>query len=512
MKALVLLFAFAAPALAQEPAIPHFVEEPSAIKHTFAGGWEFMVGGGVAAFDCSGDGLPELFMAGGENPSALFLNQSADSLRFVRAEGAGLDLDMVSGAYPLDIDGDGITDLAILRVGEVRLMRGLGDCRFADATETWGFLARDLWWTAFAATWEADVDWPTLAFGSYIDRAQEMFPWGNCTENLLYRGRAGQFNAPLDLTPSFCPLSMLFTDWNQSGTPALRVSNDREYYKGGQEQMWHMPPGAIPRLYSEAEGWKRLRIWGMGIASRDLDADGFPEYALTSMADTKLQRLRTPGPDAVPDYNDIAFALGATAHRPYTGSDLRPSTGWHAQFADVNNDGRADLFLAKGNVWAMPDFAERDPNNLLLQRVDGTFEEAGDKAGVASLLAGRGAALVDMNGDGWLDLVVVNRNAPVELWRNTGTDAPGNWVAIRPHQPDHANRDAVQARVELRAGGQVQSQDVLIGGGHAGGVLGPLHFGIADALLAEVRVIWPDGQITDWASVPVNSVTQVDRR
>jgi hypothetical protein len=73
------------------------------------------------------------------------------------------------------------------------------------------------------------------------------------------------------LKPSFCALSMLFTDWNRSGTPSLRVSNDREYYKGGQEQMWHVEPGqAAKALHGRGEGWKLLRIWGMGIASYDL--------------------------------------------------------------------------------------------------------------------------------------------------------------------------------------------------------------------------------------------------
>ena len=48
------------------------------------------------------------------------------------------DLTGVTGAYPLDIDGDGITDLAVLRVGETELLRGLGDCRFERANEAWG--------------------------------------------------------------------------------------------------------------------------------------------------------------------------------------------------------------------------------------------------------------------------------------------------------------------------------------------------------------------------------------
>ena len=36
----------------------------------------------------------------------------------------------------------------------------------------------------------------------------------------------------------------------------------RDSYKGGQEQLWHIKRFEGPRLYTEAEGWKRLRIWG----------------------------------------------------------------------------------------------------------------------------------------------------------------------------------------------------------------------------------------------------------
>ena len=66
---------------------------------------------------------------------------------------------------------------------------------------------------------------------------------------------------------------------------------------------------------------------------------------------TLSYQVTTPeGKPVVPVYEDQAFARGVTAHRPYTGGDLHPSTAWHAQFEDVNNDGLADLFVAKGNV------------------------------------------------------------------------------------------------------------------------------------------------------------------
>ena len=93
------------------------------------------------------------------------------------------------GAYPLDIDSDGMMDLVVLRLGENQLMRGLGDCRFEGANEAWGFDGGDAWSTAFAAIWEKGQTWPTLAIGNYIDRKEEAFPWGSCTDNWLHPAR-----------------------------------------------------------------------------------------------------------------------------------------------------------------------------------------------------------------------------------------------------------------------------------------------------------------------------------
>lgn len=89
-----------------------------------------MVGGGAAVFDCNDDARLDIFIAVGEGPAGLYRNLSDQGgpLRFEPVGGLGLTA--VTGAYPVDIDSDGIADLAILRVGENHLMRGLGDCRF----------------------------------------------------------------------------------------------------------------------------------------------------------------------------------------------------------------------------------------------------------------------------------------------------------------------------------------------------------------------------------------------
>lgn len=512
---IVIVLSPANPAFAGEPPlIPRYAEETqiAGIDSVYAGDWEFMVGGGAATFDCNADGYPDLFLPGGERPAKFYRNISKQggSLKF-EAEKSGLELDKVGGAYPFDADGDGLTDLVLLRVGENVLMRGKGACLFERANEAWGFDGGDAWSTAFSATWERGRDWPTVAVGNYIDRFEDLAPWGSCTANWLQRPAAGarRFAPPLALDPSYCPLSILFTDWNRSGTPDLRVSNDREYYKGGQEQLWRMEPGKDPVLYTAAEGWKYLRIWGMGIASYDLDFDGYPEYFLSSMADNKLQKLTNADAGEAPSYGDVAFARGTTAHRPYTGGETKPSTGWHTQFEDVNNDGLADLFIAKGNVAEMPDFAIKDPNNLLLQKPDGTFQEAGEEAGVASFETSRGAAMADFNLDGLIDLVVVNRWKTAQLWRNT-SQTDKHWVSLRLQQ-EGANREAIGSWVEVRRDGATMRREITVGGGHAGGQSGWLHFGLGDTAEAELRVIWPDGETGEWMPVAGDAFHVIER-
>ncbi len=513
------------------PAIPRFIEETetAGLQSRFEGEDQFMVGGGVATFDCDGDGLPEVYVTAGVNKAKFYRNKSARGgpLKLLE-ERSGLELTNAIGAYPLDIDGDGQVDLVVLRVGEVQVFRGLGACKFQRANAAWQIETSNAWHTAFSATWERGQNWPTLALGTYTDRSKPEFPWGSCTAAALFRPQASgtAFAPALPLLPGHCALSMLFSDWGRTGEADLRVSNDREFYKGGQEQLWRISPGQAPALYTPEQGWKPLQIWGMGIASYDLDGDGKPEVFLSSMADNKLQKLDAAGagPSIAPTYSDIAYKRGATAHRPYVGGDLKPSTAWHAQFADVNQDGFADLFIVKGNVSNMPDFAALDPNNLLLQRPDGSFAEAGQAAGVASVRRGRGGMLVDLNGDGLLDMLVVNRWDKAQLWRNVGSGsaeqpaAMGHWLQLRLQQAG-GNRDAIGAWVEVAlgeaAGARVIRQELTVGGGHASGHLGWMHFGLGQADKVRVRVLWPhDGASSAssaWQTVNADAFYTVDK-
>ena len=501
---------------------PHYVEEASAagVDQAYAGDFDYFVGGGVAVFDCDDDGLPDLYLPGGSDAAALYRNESpvGGALSFARQTDAATDLDAVTGAYPLDIDSDGIVDLAVLRNGENVLLRGIGDCRFERANEAWSFDGGSEWTTAFSATWEAGSSWPTLAIGNYHD-ADFTDPDQLCQPNELWRPASGGggYAASIPLTPSWCALSMLFSDWDHSGQRDLRVSNDHHYYSDasdGEEQLWRMTAGQPPHLYTRDEGWQMLRIWGMGIASQDLDGDGRPEIFLSNQADNMLQTLVAGATG--PEYRDIARTSGATAHQPYGGSDTRNSTAWHAQFEDVNNDGLMDLFVAKGNVDAMPEFAADDPSNLLIGQPDGTFVEGAEAAGIMDFAKGRGGAVVDLNLDGLLDIVEVKRRENIRLWRNVGAGdasraAPmGHWAAIRLEQPA-PDQAAIGAWLSVKVGERVIERELTIGGGHAGGQLGWTHIGLGAADGAEVRVEWPDGEVGPWMPLPADAFSIIER-
>ncbi len=502
-----LIVAFGTTAMSVE--IPKFSEETktAGINHKYEGGFAYMAGAGVAVFDCNDDDLPDLYFAGGEKMAGLFVNASkpAGSLKFNRTTGSGLELLSVIGAYPLDIDSDGKIDLAVLRQGENTLMKGLGNCQFSRANEEWNFDGGNGWTTAFSATWETGNSWPTLVFGNFMIPETVIMDYGDCDQHSLYRPRpSGRYSPPGFLNPGFCALSMLFSDWNRDGVPDLRISNDKEFYRrGGEEQLFRFNANSSPEAYSREQGWNGVNIWGMGIASHDISGDGYPDYYLTNMIDNRFEVLKAGAEK--PEFVDQSRHYGIAAGYPFTGGDNKPSTAWHAEFGDVNNDGLADLLVVKGNVETVRMNADADPNNLLIQQQNGQFVEGAKAGGLLSFELGRSGALVDLNADGALDVVVTNRFANVETWRNTGVT--GNWLQVNLESAGK-NPNCIGCWLEVKTDHNIQRREITVGGGHAGGQTGSLHFGLGRNLTANLRIKRPGQNWSEWMPVGANrSVT-----
>ena len=201
-----------------------------------------------AVFDCDDDGRPDLYLAGGSRPAALFRNDSpiGGALRFTRLADPATDLD--GGHRRLSRSTSTATasiDLAVLRHGENVLLRGIGDCRFERANETWTFDGGGEWTTAFSATWEAGSSWPTLAIGNYHDAAftdpdqlcqAQRARAAGCRRRRV-RGARARCRRPG--ARSRCSSAT----GDHSGQRDLRVSNDHHYYSDasdGEEQLWRI--------------------------------------------------------------------------------------------------------------------------------------------------------------------------------------------------------------------------------------------------------------------------------
>ena len=342
------------------------------MSHAYTGDWTHYVGGGVAAFDCDLDGDPDLFFAGGASPSTLYRNDSAPgTLRFSAVVDSALVETGVTGAYPLDIDGDGTMDLTVLLLGANRLYRGLGECRFADAGEAWGVPGGDAGPPPSAPFGKATTGYRlspsattsiatcgppcTRPSATQAPAQRRRGLPGQCPVPPGRRGRgnlrAGDWAQPRPLPA----LDALFRTGAARGVPNSGSATDRFYHEDtGEEQL--LAPGHAALALRARRRLAAAQDLGHGDREPRPHRRWVPDYFLSNMGANRLRTL-APGSIAGPEFREIAFDHGVEARRPHAGRDERPSTAWHSQFADVNNDGWIDLFVAKGNVEEMEEAA-----------------------------------------------------------------------------------------------------------------------------------------------------------
>ena len=498
--------------LAAEPVTPRFFEMAgqAGLHHVFSSGDLFDVGGGVAAFDCDADMDIDLFLAGGVGPAALYINttEPGNAISFQEA-GEKLALNdgqsaNVTGAYALDFDNDGDMDLFVLRFGVNLLLENDGQCNFSIANNKVGIPDADENTTAFAAAWIADRPDPVLFVGNYLAHQADNENGDECAAS--YSLRFVEADEPSErrmelVTPSYCPLSYLLVDWSGRGQFDLRTANDISDQPGGvSEQLFRL--GETLEPYPQSDDWRPAERAAAGIAARDIDGDGRPEIVVAGEGGVRFYSMPEDGEDPAFTEQAKERRLQTPAAAPAQGQKIN---NWHVEFADFNNDTLSDMFIVRGRRSNGTVASNVDHDVLLLGAEDGTFADRSRESGLALGNVGRGAAIADFDRDGCQDIVVVNRDSPVALFRNLhcdGEESPG-WLNVELAQ-DGFNTHAVGASVILRAGDKAQTQARTIGGGHAGGASGPLHFGLGENQEAVLRVRWPDGSITEPIVLPAN--------
>ncbi|MGH7744829.1 MAG: CRTAC1 family protein, partial [Candidatus Dormibacteria bacterium] len=187
--------------------------------------------------------------------------------------------------------------------------------------------------------------------------------------------------------------------------------------------------------------------------------------------------------------------------------------GWGTLFLDVDNDGWPDLFMANGHVYPEVDakgmnstFRERKV--LYLNRRNGKFKDISLAAGpgITTPFNSHGVAAADFDNDGEVEILVNNSHDPPSLLKNYGDSE--NWILLKLIGTK-SNRDAIGARVKVRADGHQQLQEVRSGGGYISQSDFRLHFGLGRANLAAVEIRWPSGLVEKLDNLPANQILTV---
>ncbi len=458
------------------------------------------LGGGLTIADLDGDGFLDIYLP----------QVGADQL-YLQQEGTLVDVssthlpeglaEQSTAATAADIDGDGDLDLLVATSeSENRLLLNDGSGAFSDGTAAAG-LGEQGWPTnsivpgdidgdgdldLFAATWRGCMD-PWIPENAYTDTPQVLFEnQGDGTfVDVSDRLPAELFEVSLVRLATFLDVDGdgdvdLYLDTDVMPTQEACLEGNRLFVNDGTGHF----------AEADDEVGANVRIAGMGLGVGDINGDGYPELAMSSIAE--IMFLETDGALSWYDSTLVrGLAVDAEAEARWS--------GWGTELADVDNDGDLDLYMGFGALSAgvpeSEDNPAEQPDALYLQGEDGTFTDVAADWGVDHVESTRAVATIDFDGDGFLDLAhrVVDGPATIQLSRCDESA----WLEVRV-QGDDANTQALGTRVELTAGDQTWTRWIGVGGtGLHSSVPTSAHFGLGDVEEVGMTVHWPDGRRTD---------------
>jgi hypothetical protein len=501
-------------------------------------------GASVAVGDFDNDGFDDLFVTDSADRTTSHLYRNNGNLTFtdVTAKagvGGGNDaLSIVSDALWFDYDNDGWRDLLVVRFGTPILYHNEHNGTFKNVTAQSGLNKFGNTIAAIAFDYDNDgrLD---LLFGNYFkpvnllnlkdphvlpnDLDQAVNGGGVTLWRNLGNGRFEDTTKKAGFSKhTGWTLDVGHGDFNNDGLQdvylACDYGTDRIFFNNGD--------GTFRDVTETAIGFDTKK--GMNVDIGDYDNDGWLDIYVTNITDEYMKECNMLWHNnADGTFTDVSRETGT----------CETLWGWSAKFGDFDNDGLLDLFVADGlrsggpenyipvlvNMITTPGIDFTDVNNWpaignmtwsgfqkkkLFRNLDGhTFKEMAAVAGVDNDRDGRGVGVADFDNDGRLEFFQTDANQDPLLYHNT-TAGAGHWLELAL-VGTKSNRDAIGARVTVKAGAKTMIREVNGGNGYAGQSTQRLHFGLgADTRLGPVQIHWPSGA-TQVVAVPVDRVSTV---
>lgn len=486
------------------------------------------IAGGAALFDREDDGDLDAYLVQG---GALHAGDAALGDQLFENDGTGHFRDVTSASgtgdprYGLgvtagDMDGDGDCDLFVTNLGRNTWYVNRGEGSFDDRSEAGGFTLAGL--STGAVLFDADRDGALDLFvARYMDWSEELervcaqkdycgpLAYKAPARALLYANRgAGRFEDVSRASGVWhepgTGLGVASGDFDGDGWADVFVANDSM-----PNHLWrNLGDGRFENtaLASgcgvDANGVAKA---GMGLLAADFDDDLDLDLFVCNLTGESDSYYRNEGRY----FSDRTALLGLAA----------PSKGFTRfglSFGDYDQDGRADLYVANGRIQRARGqvpvadlYAE--PNLLFAGVEGGRFVEREPRGGTEPVLWAASRALVqgDVDGDGALDLLVLNRGGPAHLLLNRVPER-GRGVLLRVREASGA--DALGARLELELGDRKLRRDVTVAYGYNSSHDPRVHVGLGNAeRLERVRVTWTDGTSESFGPLPAGDVHELRR-
>ncbi len=474
------------------------------------------VAAGLALFDYDGDGRTDIYLLNGAplpplspDPTItnrLYRNEGGFRFRDVTVEAGVGHPGFAMGVVAADYDNDGHADLFVTNFGGNVFYRNNGDGTFSDLTAVAGVAGSG---RVGAGASFVDIDndgWLDLYAASYVD-----FSPDKNVERLIDGEKV--YPSPLDYDPvpdtlwrnsgdgTFHDVSsesgiaasvgrgmaVISADYDNDGDSDIFVMNDASAnFLFENDGRGHFEEVAVIRgVAFNGDG----RAQGnMGVDSIDYDRDGRLDFYVTTFSTEPPVLYRNAGAY----FDDATLTANASA-------GLVPHIKWGTGFADFDNDSLPDLFVATGDFNAgierwWPATSLKIKNVVLRNIGRGRFENVSATAGsgLEVVESSRGIGLDDLDGDGRVDVVVLNWQGRPTVIRN---ESPGDlgWLEVRLIG-SQANRDGVGAQVRVTAAGATQLAEVHAGRGYQSHFGQRLHFGLGNTHEADsIEVRWPGG-------------------
>jgi enediyne biosynthesis protein E4 len=488
--------------------------------------------GGTAVFDADGDGDLDVYVTGVLEAGVFYRNTGAGRFTDATTEVGLADIINAAGIGAADLDGDGDQDLVVPGINErLRLLENDGRGHFAEIGVAAGLYGDKLISTSVTfADYDGDGELD-FYIGNLLVPDVDPRTTGvlQSVPSLLYRNLGGLRFAEIASATGADSLTTgaLLTDLDGDGRVDLYVANDFGPLSRTDDNL-DLRGADGGGFVAAAE--PTPSVFAKSVSAADFDGDGLVDLYIGNFGGNLLLRNGGAG-----RFSDVAAAAGVrlasyrddseTVAAPiaydaqamseddrglavwqarYTdlATDAHLKTSWAALWLDYDHDGVLDLYVVNG-FWGggfnIEPEGRRQPNALFRGRGDGTFEDVSATTGASDRGDGRSAAAGDLDGDGDLDLVVVNNGfnlgssgGRIAILRNDA--AHGDF--IRVHLIGTAsNRDGIGARVELAFADRRQVRWVSGGDGHSSSQR-DAHFGVpAGATPTELRVVWPSGTI-----------------